>query len=484
MFRSLRSRLVVGSLLPIMVAVGVAAVLTLDALSDDERDRTTQRLRTQARAVGNLYAQLTRLALSNPEVPPAVSKELRQVTAAKLYYQPRTTLDASPVPLQPLGWEGVDWAALDRDETQTVEFVPPGTRLPHVVVLSGVFITGDRRPPAIGAIALARPVASLSPAPLVIARRLAPAFLIGALVSIALALTIYGTLARPLTRLARATRGIAEGDYAVRLDRARADEIGDLNRAFADMAERLEEADEHERLFLMRVSHELRTPLTAIQGHVGALADGIVEEPEERAAAYAVIDEEAARLGRLVTDLLDLAKLEARRFTLRVEQVDLRALLEHGAQARRAQAAAAGVELIDEVGEAPTIMADGDRILQIVTNLLENAVRWTPAGGVVRLGAEVDRATVRIVVADSGPGVRPDKREAVLRPFYSEGGTGTGLGLAIAAELLTAMGGRLDLDDAPEGGARFTCTLPRRFRATAAPEGDHASDRRVVRAAP
>jgi signal transduction histidine kinase len=224
--------------------------------------------------------------------------------------------------------------------------------------------------------------------------------------------------------------------------------------------------------------------LTAIQGHVGALADGIVEEPEERAAAYAVIDEEAARLGRLVTDLLDLAKLEARRFTLRVEQVDLRALLEHGAQARRAQAAAAGVELIDEVGEAPTIMADGDRILQIVTNLLENAVRWTPAGGVVRLGAEVDRATVRIVVADSGPGVRPDKREAVLRPFYSEGGTGTGLGLAIAAELLTAMGGRLDLDDAPEGGARFTCTLPRRFRATAAPEGDHASDRRVVRAAP
>jgi two-component system sensor histidine kinase BaeS len=484
MLRSLRTRLVVGSLLPIVVAVGIAAALTLDALRDDERDRTTERLRTQARAVGNLYAQLTRLALSNPEVPPTVSKELRQVTAAKLYYQSRTSLDESPVPLRALEWEEVDWAALDRDQTQTVELVPPGARLPHVVVLSGVFITADRRPPAIGAVALARPVSALSPAPLVIARRLAPAFLLGAAVSLVLALSLYGTLARPLTRLVRATRGIAVGDYAVRLDRGRRDEIGDLNRAFADMAARLEEADEHERLFLMRVSHELRTPLTAIQGHVGALADGIVDAPADRAAAYAVIDEEAARLGRLIADLLDLARLEARRFTLRAEEVDLRALLEHGAQARRAQATAAGVELVDDVSGAPTVVADGDRVLQVVTNLLENALRWTPPGGVVRLRAESDEREVRIEVADSGPGVAPEKREAVLRPFYSEGGTGTGLGLAIATELMTAMGGRLDLDDAPEGGARFTCTLPRRGRRHPVADGGVPSDRHVIRAAP
>ena len=484
MFRSLRTRLVVGSLLPIVVAVGVAAALTLDTLSDEERERTTQRLRTQARAVGNLYANLTRLALSNPEVPPAVSKELRQVTAAKLYYQSRTSLDESPVPLRALEWDAVDWAALDRGETQTVEFVPPGTRRPHVVVLSGVFITARRRPPAIGAIALARPVSELSPAPLVIARRLAPAFLVGSAVSIALALLLYGTLARPLTRLMAATRAVARGDYTVRLDRRRRDELGDVNRAFVDMAERLAEADEHERLFLMRVSHELRTPLTAIQGYVGALADGIVDEPDDLAAAYDVIDEEAARLGRLIADLLDLAKLEAHRFTLRSEQVDLRALLEHGAQARRAQAAAAGVDLVDDVGDAPTIVADGDRVLQVVTNLLENAVRWTPRGGVVRLRAAAEADTVRIEVCDSGPGVAPDKRDAVLRPFYSEGGTGTGLGLAIASELLTAMGGGLAVDDAPEGGARFTCTLPRRLRAPSVPDAQVSPDRRVVRAGP
>ena len=104
---------------------------------------------------------------------------------------------------------------------------------------------------------------------------------------------------------------------------------------------------------------------------------------------------------------------------------------------------------------------DGDRILQIVSNLVENAVRWTPAGGIVRLSAAGVSGGVRIEVADSGPGVPLASRADVFSPFFSEGGGGTGLGLAIASELALAMGGSLSVDDAPEGGALFICVLPR-----------------------
>jgi signal transduction histidine kinase len=197
-----------------------------------------------------------------------------------------------------------------------------------------------------------------------------------------------------------------------------------------------------------------------------------------------VIGEEAARLGRLVQDLLDLARLEARRFDVRIEQVDLRALLEHGAQARAAAAQEAGVELIVSVADAPVVAADGDRVLQVVSNLLENALRWTPPGGVVRLSARPEAGVARVEVADSGPGVPTEKRDQVLRPFYSEGHSGTGLGLAIAAELLSAMQGTLSIGDAPEGGALFTCVLPRPSRHGGVPGARPAPEARAARAAP
>ncbi len=153
------------------------------------------------------------------------------------------------------------------------------------------------------------------------------------------------------------------------------------------MATQLQEAREHERLFLMHVSHELRTPLTAIRGHVAALADGIVEGPQEQAAAYDVIGSEAARLERLIGDLLDLAKLEADRFTLRHDEVDLDDLLARCEAAHRESARAGEIDLELRAGEVGAVAGDGDRILQIVSNLVENAVRWTPPAGIVRISA-------------------------------------------------------------------------------------------------
>ena len=211
----------------------------------------------------------------------------------------------------------------------------------------------------------------------------------------------------------------------------------------------------------MHVSHELRTPLTAIRGHVAALADGIVEGPAEQGAAFDVIAAEASRLERLIGDLLDLAKLEADRFTFRREEVDVADLLARCEATHRETARSRNVDLDLRQAEVGAVAGDGDRILQIVSNLVENAVRWTPAGGIVRLSAAGVSGGVRIEVADSGPGVPLASRADVFSPFFSEGGGGTGLGLAIASELALAMGGSLSVDDAPEGGALFICVLPR-----------------------
>jgi signal transduction histidine kinase len=168
----------------------------------------------------------------------------------------------------------------------------------------------------------------------------------------------------------------------------------------------------------------------------------------------------------LIGDLLDLAKLEAHQFTLLEEEVDLTALLEHACQSRREDARRHGVSIVGSFEGAPTVVGDGDRILQIVANLLDNAVRWTPEGGIVQVEVGRQGPAVSIVVADSGPGVPAAKRDHVFRPFYSEDLRGTGLGLAIAAELVAAMGGRIRVDDGPEGGARFTVTLPLRGAAS------------------
>ena len=148
------------------------------------------------------------------------------------------------------------------------------------------------------------------------------------------------------------------------------------------MASRLGEAEELERNFLMTVSHELRTPLTAIRGHVGALREGVVTDDELRAASLTVIAAEAERLERLVGDVLDLAKLDAHRFTVLQEEVDMERLVDQ--RLRRPSArrrGGAGSTTGARSRRSPVIVSDGDRVLQIITNLLSNAFRWTPDGG-------------------------------------------------------------------------------------------------------
>jgi signal transduction histidine kinase len=211
----------------------------------------------------------------------------------------------------------------------------------------------------------------------------------------------------------------------------------------------------------MRISHELRTPLTAIQGHVQLIADGLLDDPDEQQASLDVVLAEADRLQRLIGDLLDLAKLEARRFSLNREHVDLDALCTHATHARGADARTASVELrAHPFGRPVLVLGDGDRLLQVVGNLIANAVRWTPPGGTVEVSVRAEHGRALVDVDDNGPGVPIETRALIFRPFISQDVQGTGLGLAVASELAAVMGGSLRVTDRPGGGARFTLELP------------------------
>jgi signal transduction histidine kinase len=239
-------------------------------------------------------------------------------------------------------------------------------------------------------------------------------------------------------------------------------EIGHLADRFREMTARLAEAEELERNFLMSVSHELRTPLTAIRGHVAALREGVVSDPDAIDESLATVAEEAERLGRLVGDVLDLAKLDAHRFTVLAEEVDMGRLLEHAYATFTEEARQRGIEYTSESASAPVIVSDGDRVLQIISNLLSNAFRWTPDGGRIDLALQAANGVVTVDVADSGPGIAADARERIFRPFWSTDGRGTGLGLPIASELAVALGGRIELQSELGRGSRFRLVLPNR----------------------
>jgi two-component system OmpR family sensor kinase/two-component system sensor histidine kinase BaeS len=291
--------------------------------------------------------------------------------------------------------------------------------------------------------------------------RLGIAFGGGVIVAGLLGLYLSRRLVEPLRKLSKAADEVAAGHYGVELPSPRGgDEIAHLSSRFSDMAAKLAEGEQLSRNFLMSVSHELRTPLTAIRGHVSALREGVIDDPVLRDASLGVISEEAIRLERLVGDVLDLAKLDAHRFTVLQEEVDMQQLCERAYTAFGDVARRRSIDYRSDIEARPVILTDGDRVLQIISNLLANAFRWTPEGGRIELELSASNGAVSVAVADSGPGIGANELERIFRPFWSRDGGGTGLGLAIARELALALGGEIELSSEPGRGSRFVLVLP------------------------
>lgn len=306
-------------------------------------------------------------------------------------------------------------------------------------------------------------------APLLPAREMTRALLFAVVVGVVLVVVFGSTLAQwirqRLTGLQAASHRIADGDLAARAPVDGDDAIATVSVAFNDMAEHLESTRDRERQFLMSIGHDLRTPLTTIRGYAEALDEGAIgSEDAERVAA--VLHAQTDRLTRLVEDVMLLARIEAREFTLRPERVDVASHLRGVVDTYRTRAGDVGVAIDYRSTGASEATIDPDRLGQVCSNLVENALRYTPEAGTVTVIADVGDHGIRMTVADTGSGIDPADighvfdRLYVAERYRPVRPDGSGLGLTIVHELVEAMGGTVSVESELGDGTRFIVDLP------------------------
>ncbi len=278
-------------------------------------------------------------------------------------------------------------------------------------------------------------------------------------------------LTGPLKAIEVTTSAIADGNLAARVDPSGGDEVADLGMAVNRMAADLQRSKALDRQFLMSVSHDLKTPLTAISGYAEALRDGAITDAK---SAGDVIGSHADRLGHLVGDLLDLARLDANRFALNSQTFDLAVVTGRSVAGMANRADRNGLGL--ERSESPPllVLADPDRTAQAIGNLVDNAIKF--ASSTIRVDLSTDGTMATVSVSDDGPGIAADDLEHIFDRLYTgsaqpvQAENPTGLGLAIVRELAGAMGGHVVAANNPNGGAKLSLSLP------LAPTGGNPTD--------
>jgi two-component system, OmpR family, sensor kinase len=456
--RSLRYRIPAFFLVGMLVAAAITALFAVQLFRDDSRDRTLAELRRQAAGLALLYEeQAIRSVDEAKQAPGFAAPLLEEATGSRIYYAGLEIFPGQKSGLRSLDREVLDWQMLEAGKVETFQFEPPGSDRTYLAAAHPITVGGE----TFGALVVAKPRTQLRSGWLPLAGRFGLAFLAGLVVAAGLIWYLSRRLTKPVLALSRAADQVAAGNYDAELPQSQfGDEVGQLTDRFREMTQKLNEAQRRERNFLMVVSHELRTPVTAIRGHVDALREGLAEDAEARDASLAVIRAETDRLARLVRDVLDLARMEAHQFTLEEEEVELRRLVEQAYQSFTEEARRRGIDYECSFGADPVISTDGDRVLQVVSNLLDNAFAWTPDGGRVALELAAENGKIAVRVSDSGPGIGPAERERIFRPFWSRAGDGTGLGLPIARQLAHALGGELALESEVGKGSRFELRLP------------------------
>ncbi len=275
-------------------------------------------------------------------------------------------------------------------------------------------------------------------------------------------LVLSRMLSRPLRRAASVANGMRSGRRDLRVPVEGPSEVADVAKSVNALADALRYSEARQREFLLSVSHELRTPLTAVTGFAEAISDGVAEGEDARRAGE-TIHREAQRLERLVSDLLELARLGADEFLLDPTRLDLAALVDECADVWRLRCARQNVTLLVErpPGEV-SVVADPRRLRQVVDGLAENALRVTPAGAPIVFSLVAGEGQARLAVRDGGPGLAPEdypvafERGVLNKRYRDSRPVGSGIGLALAHGLVTRMGGTLTAGPAPEGGAAFT----------------------------
>ena len=471
-WRTLRGRLALASIAGLLAASIAFAVLGVQlvraqTVADEKAD-----LKSKATAIARLMTEDADQAIQtspgyNPSPGRILALEAIAGKGTTLVYQgpnlnPGSTAATSA--LERLVLAQVDLDRLDVGQVQEFEADIPGSGARAIGAAAPIEVSGN----PVGAAVLLREQSAL----VSVWRRFANRVLIAAGIGLAFAMLVSVLFTRramrPLKRLQTAAIDVGRGDLDTRVEASGMEEIDALATAFNTMVREIQHRETVTRDFLMRVTHDLRTPLTAIRGHTQALSDGVVP-PEAVPRSLNAIEDESVRLDALVTDLLDLAKLEARRFRLDLGAVDSNELVDRAFHAFTGEAARRGMVYERSLQSLPNLFTDESRVRQIVGNLIDNALRWTPDGGTVRVAAHPRAGGGAVIsVTDTGPGIAPDQLDEIFEPFRSEntpdGQHGSGLGLAISRQLARALGGDLRVESRIGVGSRFTLELPEEAR--------------------
>lgn len=480
MFRSLRSRLLLSYSLIIVVTLFVVS-LALLALGAQPRLRfqpALQRLDIVSRASRNDVLRLQVASTDQDSFLRALLQTLEDTAESNDVRAFIATANNAQIifdtdPSQSLVGVTIDGVELPRDflpttdpNTLAARFEDPdGNR--WLVYTRAISNTGFGRWVVVYAVP--------EPGPLAFLRELGfwPAFvragLAGLLVSALLAWLIARSVARPLQRMAGAAEAIAQGEYEQQLPLEGPEEVVRVAESFNSMSAQVTATRQAQRDFVANVSHDLKTPVTSIQGWSQALLDGTAVSPQDQTQAANIIYGEAERMGRMVAQLLDLAKIESGQLKLNRTIVDLAEVCTAVRQNMLPRAQAHSIHLTFEAEPAPPIWGDYDRLIQIVSNLVENGLNHTPAEGRVHLAVRPhgDKA-VELVVQDTGKGMPPEQLDRIFERFYQveksrtrEGGRdGTGLGLSIVKELVLLHNGRIQARSKEGEGSQFIVRLP------------------------
>ena len=465
-WRTLRGRLVLAAAGGLIVAAVVFAAVGGGLIRSQSQAVARAELDRQAKGIADIVSvQLEKQTIHGVDfsfIPPSNLQALVG-PSTQLYY---TGLELTPGSEHPTGEipsiaaKEIDYGLLEKDRVQRVDFTAPGASRPTEASAAPVFLGEE----VIGAILLARPPGELASAWPDVASRVFTAAGLGLGVALLLSLLLTSRITRPLTAMQAATHRVAGGDLRTELGPTGSQELDDLASDFNLMVRRLAEREGETREFLMRVTHDLRTPLTAIRGHAAALVDGVVPEGDVPRSLSA-IEGEAARLESLVADLLDLARLDSQRFDLDLSPVQPAEVLDRAFDAMEAEALTRGVGFERRIDALTPLVTDESRVQRIVSNLLDNAIHWTPRGGTVRLeGEQTPNGGFRASVTDTGPGIPAAQQEHIFEAFQSQetpdGRRGSGLGLAISRQLARALGGDVRVESREGTGSRFVLEVP------------------------
>ena len=290
--------------------------------------------------------------------------------------------------------------------------------------------------------------------------------LIALLTALMISLVMARWIAKPLKIMVKSARSVAEGNYqSIPLEGP--DEVQQLASALNEMSRKVQQSSQSQREFVANVSHELKTPITSIQGFAQAILDGTVNTKGAIKKAGEVILNETSRLHRLVTDLLILARLEAGTADLKKESVTINSLLQNTIEKFTIIAEKLKVKLIDEFGANVSVLGDGDRLSQVFSNLIDNAIKFSPPNGNVEIRTYNEGKFILISIKDSGPGIKEDDKLKIFERFYQVDksrkggeGRGVGLGLAITKQIMSAHGGEIWVESDGKNGSTLIVKLP------------------------